>query len=205
MIAIINYGSGNVRAIGNIYDRLNIPYLIVSQTSEITNQITKIILPGVGSFDETMSMLLKSGFRSLLDEMVLEKKMPTLGICVGMQILSNGSDEGELEGLGWVPGRVRKFDKNLLLHKPKLPHLGWNSVDIKKPSPIMQDIDTEHGFYFIHSYYFECADERNILTTTQYGLNFSSAVNWDNIYGTQFHPEKSHSNGIQLLKNFANI
>jgi glutamine amidotransferase len=205
MIAIINYGSGNVRAIGNIYDRLNIPYLIVSQTSEITNQITKIILPGVGSFDETMSMLLKSGFRSLLDEMVLEKKMPALGICVGMQILSNGSDEGELEGLGWVPGRVRKFDKNLLLHKPKLPHLGWNSVDIKKPSPIMQYIDTEHGFYFIHSYYFECADERDILTTTQYGLNFSSAVNWDNIYGTQFHPEKSHSNGIQLLKNFANI
>lgn len=205
MIAIINYGSGNVRAIGNIYDRLNIPYLIVSQTSEITDQITKIILPGVGSFDETMSMLLKSGFRSLLDEMVLEKKMPALGICVGMQILSNGSDEGELEGLGWVPGRVRKFDKNLLLHKPKLPHLGWNSVDIKKPSPIMQDIDTEHGFYFIHSYYFECADERDILTTTQYGLNFSSAVNRDNIYGTQFHPEKSHSNGIQLLKNFANI
>jgi glutamine amidotransferase len=204
MIAIINYGSGNVRAIGNIYDRLNIPYLIVSQTTEITNQITKFILPGVGSFDETMSMLLKSGFRALLDEMVLEKKMPALGICVGMQILSDGSDEGELAGLGWIPGRVRKFDKNLLLHKPKLPHLGWNSVDIKKTSPIMQDIDTEHGFYFIHSYYFECADEQDILTTTQYGLNFSSAVNRDNIFGTQFHPEKSHSNGIQLLKNFSN-
>lgn len=205
MIAIINYGSGNVRAIGNIYDRLNIPYHIVKQTSEITDQITKIILPGVGSFDETLSMLLKSGFRSLLDEMVLEKKMPALGICVGMQILSNGSDEGKLEGLGWVPGCVRKFDKNLLLHKPKLPHLGWNSVNVKKPSSIMQDIDTEHGFYFIHSYYFECADERDILSTTQYGLNFSSAVNRDNIYGTQFHPEKSHSNGIQLLINFANI
>ncbi len=205
MIAIINYGSGNVRAIGNIYDRLNIPYLIVSQTSEITDKITKIILPGVGSFDETMSMLLKSGFRALLDEMVLEKKMPALGICVGMQILSDGSDEGELAGLGWIPGRVRKFDKNLLLHKPKLPHLGWNSVDIRKPSPIIQDIDTEHGFYFIHSYYFECADDKDILTTTQYGLNFSSAVNRENIFGTQFHPEKSHSNGIQLLKNFANL
>lgn len=205
MIAIINYGSGNVRAIGNIYDRLNIPYLIVSQTSEITDKITKIILPGVGSFDETMSMLLKSGFRALLDEMVLEKKMPALGICVGMQILSDGSDEGELAGLGWIPGRVRKFDKNLLLHKPKLPHLGWNSVNIKKSSPILQDIDTEHGFYFIHSYYFECADQQDILTTTQYGLNFSSAVNRDNIFGTQFHPEKSHSNGIQLLKNFANL
>jgi glutamine amidotransferase len=205
MIAIINYGSGNVRAIGNIYDRLNIPYLIVSQTSEITDKITKIILPGVGSFDETMSMLLKSGFRALLDEMVLEKKMPALGICVGMQILSNGSDEGELAGLGWIPGRVRKFDKNFLQHKPKLPHLGWNSVDIKKASPILQDIDTEHGFYFIHSYYFECADQQDILTTTQYGLNFSSAVNRDNIFGTQFHPEKSHSNGIQLLKNFANL
>jgi len=205
MIAIINYGSGNVRAIGNIYDRLNIPYLIVSQASEITDKITKIILPGVGSFDETMSMLLKSGFRVLLDEMVLEKKMPALGICVGMQILSDGSDEGELAGLGWIPGRVSKFDKNLLLHKPKLPHLGWNSVDIKKISPIMQDIDTEHGFYFIHSYYFECADAQDILTTTQYGINFSSAVNRDNIFGTQFHPEKSHSNGIQLLKNFANL
>lgn len=205
MIAIINYGSGNVRAIGNIYDRLNIPYVIVSQTSEITDKVTKIILPGVGSFDETMSMLLKSGFRALLDEMVLVKKMPALGICVGMQILSDGSDEGELAGLGWIPGRVCKFDKNLLLNKPKLPHLGWNSVDIKKLSPIMQKIDNEQGFYFIHSYYFECADEQDILATTQYGLNFSSAINRANIYGTQFHPEKSHGNGIQLLKNFANL
>lgn len=205
MIAIINYGSGNVRAIGNIYDRINIPYRIVTSVTEIDSDINKIILPGVGAFDETMTMLNKSGFRELLDELVLVKKFPVLGICVGMQILSNSSDEGNLPGLGWIEGKVKMFDKELIKHKPKLPHLGWNSVEIKKDSPLMQNVDTEEGFYFIHTYYFECTNKEDELTTTYYSNNFASSVNKENIYGTQFHPEKSHSNGVLVLKNFANL
>lgn len=205
MIGIINYGSGNVRAIGNIYDRSNVPYRIIHTPSELVTSITKLILPGVGAFDQTMSTLLSSGFKNLLEDLVLGSQMPVLGICVGMQILSEGSDEGELPGLGWIRGRVRKFDPELLIQKPKLPHLGWNSIDIKKNSSILESIDMVYGFYFIHSYYFDCEDQKDILATTFYGKEFTSAVNKKNIFGTQFHPEKSHSNGIQLLTNFANL
>ncbi len=204
MICIINYGSGNVRAIGNIYDRLKIPYNIVTAPHEII-KADRIILPGVGAFDETMGMLNKSGFREMLKKKVIDEMVPVLGICVGMQILSEGSDEGSLGGLGWVKGRVHKFDKELIQHKPKIPHLGWNSIKASKSSPILNNIDEELGFYFIHSYYFNCLDETDILTRTYYGVNFSSAVNRNNIYGVQFHPEKSHQNGITLLKNFASI
>jgi glutamine amidotransferase len=205
MIAIINYGSGNVRAIGNIYDRLNIPYRIANSTAEVDYSITKIILPGVGAFDETMSTLLKSGFRNQLEDLVMGKQVPALGICVGMQILSNGSDEGELPGLGWVPGRVKKFDKALLPDSPKLPHLGWNSIKLERTTPILQDVDVDYGFYFIHSYYFACNNPEDVLAITEYGVSFTSAVNKGLVFGTQFHPEKSHSNGIKLLKNFANL
>lgn len=205
MIAIINYGSGNVRAIGNIYDRINVPYRIVTKVEEIDTDIDKIILPGVGAFDETMAMLNKSGFREKLDELVLEKKYPVLGICVGMQILSNSSDEGNLPGLGWIKGKVKMFDRELIKHKPKLPHLGWNSVEIKKDSKLMANVDVEEGFYFIHTYYFECENIEDELTTTFYSKSFASSVNRENIFGTQFHPEKSHSNGVMVLKNFSNL
>lgn len=204
MICIINYGSGNVRAIGNIYDRLKIPYNIVTTPSEILSA-DRIILPGVGAFDETMSMLNKSGFRETLERKVKQENVPVLGICVGMQILSEGSEEGIMEGLGWIKGRVYKFDKEVIKHKPKIPHLGWNSIRTSKLSKLLEGIDETLGFYFIHSYYFKCANEQDVLTTTHYGVDFSSAVNFDNIYGVQFHPEKSHQNGITLLKNFASL
>jgi glutamine amidotransferase len=204
VINIINYGSGNVRAIGNIYDQLNIPYNIAYSPNDIKD-CTHIILPGVGSFDETMKTLRNSGFISPLNDLVLEKKIPVLGICVGMQILSNGSDEGVMEGLGWIKGKVKIFDKNKILEKPKLPHLGWNSIEIKKESKLFQNVDIEEGFYFIHSYYFECKNKVDILTSTIYGGEFSSSVNNENIFGTQFHPEKSHGNGINVLKNFTEI
>lgn len=204
MIAIINYGSGNVRAIGNIYDILRIEYKIIDNPNELEN-VSKIILPGVGAFDETMSMLNKSGFREILDQKILIDKLPILGICVGMQILSNGSEEGKLQGLGWIDGFVKKIDATLLEHKPKLPHLGWNSIEIKKQTKLTENINEEIGFYFIHSYYFECKNDNDILTTSNYGKEFTSAVNKENIFGTQFHPEKSHSNGITLLKNFAQL
>jgi glutamine amidotransferase len=204
MITIINYGSGNIKAIGNIYERLRIPFRVANNPEEIKDS-EKILLPGVGAFDETISMLDDSGFRTILDYEVLINKVPVLGICVGMQVLAKKSEEGRLSGLGWIDGEVKKIDKSTLLHKPKLPHLGWNSIDIKKDSLLFKDINMEDGFYFLHSYFFQCNSEENILATTCYGTEFASVVNKDHIYGVQFHPEKSHQNGIQLLRNFAQL
>lgn len=204
MISIINYGSGNIRAIGNIYDRLRVPYQ-VAETAEDIEKAEKIILPGVGAFDETMSKLNNSGLREALDRKVLSEKTPVLGICVGMQILGKSSDEGKLGGLGWIDGTVKKFNVDLLRHVPKLPHLGWNSISPRQQSLLFQNVDFDNGFYFIHSYYFSCANPADVLSTTYYGEDFVSSVHRDNIYGTQFHPEKSHSNGVDLLKNFATL
>lgn len=204
MITIVNYGSGNINAIGNIYTRLNIPFSIAHEPKSLIGA-EKIILPGVGAFDETMSVLDKSGFREVLDEEVLGKKTPVIGVCVGMQILGEKSEEGKLSGLGWIKGEVKKFDINKLQLKPKIPHLGWNSVKKSKESPIFSNIDEEQGFYFLHSYYFECADPADIMSQTNYGGEFTSSINHENIFGVQFHPEKSHTNGITLLKNFANL
>lgn len=205
MITIVNYGSGNVRAIGNIYNQLNIKYRIIDKVTDFPKETSKIILPGVGAFDETMKSLNISGFKELLDEKVLIEKIPVLGICVGMQILSEGSEEGYLEGLGWIKGVVKKFDVSKLNFLPKIPHLGWNSISPVVQSTLLDFVDFETGFYFIHSYFFECFNSSDILTTTEYGETFTSSVQHNNIFGTQFHPEKSHSNGIQLLKNFYNI
>jgi len=204
MITIINYGSGNIKAIGNIYDRLRIPYIVANSPEEVKGS-QKIILPGVGAFDETIKMLDETGFRSVLDYEVLTNEVPVLGICVGMQILANKSEEGVLKGLGWIDGEVKKIDKSILIDKPKLPHLGWNSISIKRKGDFFDNIDEENGFYFLHSYYFQCNDENDVASTTFYGNNFASAVNRKNIYGVQFHPEKSHHNGIQLLQNFAKL
>lgn len=204
MITIVDYGSGNINAIKNIYERLNIP-IEFAKTKEQIQRADHIILPGVGAFDETVSTLQANGFIDVLNKKVLEEKVPILGICVGMQMLSDSSEEGVLNGLGWIPGKVRMFDKKIISGKPKLPHLGWNSIETTRDCPLFNNIDSETGFYFIHSYYFECTDESNVIANTVYGKIFHSAVNYKNVYGVQFHPEKSHDNGIQLLKNFANL
>jgi len=204
MIKIVNYGSGNVQAILNIYKKLNIECQVANTPEELLNA-TKIILPGVGAFDETMSELLKSGFKKVLDQMVLVKHIPIIGICVGMQILANKSEEGTLAGLGYIDGEVKKFDTKSFMQKPFVPHLGWNSISIQKNHQIFKDIDFERGFYFLHTYYFECNSVANILAKTDYGSELPSAVINGNILGMQFHPEKSHSNGVQLFKNFAEI
>lgn len=204
MITIINYGSGNINAIKNIYERLKIPLIVANTPSEV-NGAEKIILPGVGAFDETISMLDESGFRSILDKRVMVDGIPVLGICVGMQILAEKSEEGKLPGLGWINGEVRKIDTSLLTEKPKIPHLGWNSIQVKKENKIFENINSVDGFYFLHSFYFECSDEKDILSKTFYGKDFASSVNHKNIYGVQFHPEKSHHNGISLLENFAKL
>jgi glutamine amidotransferase len=204
MITIINYGSGNIRAIANIYEKLNVPYIIANHPDDVIGA-KKIFLPGVGAFDETISKIDEIGFRSVLDKEVLENKVPLLGICVGMQILAETSEEGSLKGLGYIRGHVKKFDVTRLNTKPKLPHLGWNSIDINKKTPLFDNINPQKGFYFLHTYFFECSDDNDILSTTNYGYPFSSAINHNNLFGFQFHPEKSHSNGVNLLYNFAKL
>lgn len=204
MIGIVNYGSGNIQAIANIYNRLNIQTKIITDPSEL-QQVDKLILPGVGAFDETMNQLIGSGLKEDLDKLVLHEKKPILGICVGMQIMAESSEEGTLDGLGWIKGRVKKFDISWFKQKPYLPHMGWNTIIPKTSHLIFSNLDAEQGFYFVHSYYFECADDSNILATSDYEIEFSSAVYNNNIYGMQFHPEKSHTNGVQLLENFAKL
>lgn len=204
MITIIDYGSGNIKAIANIYEKIKVDYCIASTPEQVIGA-QKIFLPGVGAFDETISKLDQTGFRKVLDIEVLQNKVPIIGICVGMQILAESSEEGKLLGLGYIKGKVKRIDESLLNQKPKLPHLGWNSIDIMRQNDLLKNIDSILGFYFLHSYYFECENKEDILTTTTYGKSFASAINHDNVYGIQFHPEKSHHNGIKLLHNFANL
>lgn len=204
MIGIVNYGSGNIYAISNIYKRLNIEHFISDNTQEL-QKASHLILPGVGAFDETMRILYSTGLKTFLDEMVLGEKKPIMGICVGMQLLAEGSEEGVLEGFGWIKGLVKKFDASKLKEKPHLPHLGWNTVELKHPHPIFTDIEHNKGFYFLHSYYYDCRSEDDVLGTTDYGIAFSSAVNHENVFGMQFHPEKSHQNGINIFRNFSKI
>lgn len=202
MITIVNYGSGNIQAICNIYGRLRIPYLVTDKPEDVRVS-RKIILPGVGAFDQAMGELDRSGLRAALDESVLSRRVPVLGICVGMQLLARSSEEGRLPGLGWIDGIVRKFDHSALGRRTRLPHMGWNTVRPLRASPLFQDIDLATGFYFLHSYYFSCAQPAEALAETDYGGSYASVVNRDNVYGVQFHPEKSHQAGITLLKNFA--
>lgn len=204
MIGIVDYGSGNIYAIANIYKRLNIDFIISGNANEL-NKATHLLLPGVGAFDETMRILNSSGLKGFLDEMVLDKRKPVMGICVGMQLLAEGSEEGNLEGFGWIKGYVKKFDPAFLKSKPHLPHLGWNTVELAKPHAIFNDIDYAKGFYFLHSYYFACSNNEDILGTTNYGITYASAVNHSNIFGMQFHPEKSHQNGLNIFNNFSKI
>ena len=204
MITIIDYGSGNIKAIANIYEKLNVKYTIATKPEDVVGA-KKIFLPGVGAFDETISKLDSTGFRKILDLEVLQNKVPIIGICVGMQILAESSEEGTLKGLGYIKGKVKKIDASILQHKPKLPHLGWNTITINKENSLLKNIDLDLGFYFLHSFYFECQNADDILTTTTYGKEFASSVVHENVYGIQFHPEKSHQNGITLLHNFAKL
>jgi glutamine amidotransferase len=202
MIIIIDYGLGNIRAFVNVYERLNIKTRIAHNSDDLKGA-TKIILPGVGAFDHAMTQLNQSGMREELEKQVLINKIPVVGICVGMQMLAKSSDEGILPGLGWIDGEVKLFDASKISYKTRLPHMGWNTIKPVNGNPLMASFNDESRFYFLHSYYFSCNNVEDVITTTDYGITYASAVNRDNIFGIQFHPEKSHSNGIQLLKNFA--
>ena len=204
MVTIVDYGSGNINAITNIYELLNIPFSVASKAVELEDA-KKIILPGVGSFDYCMNKLNNSGLKEVLNRKVIENKTPVLGICIGLHIMASGSEEGNLSGLGWIDGYVKKIDESKLVLKPKLPHMGWNSVLVKSAPTLFKGINNEHGFYFIHSYYIELLNDEDIMTITNYETDFVSGINKSNIYAVQFHPEKSHSNGMKLLQNFSEL
>jgi glutamine amidotransferase len=204
MVTIVNYGLGNVQAFANIYKRLNIP-VAVAGTAEQLAKAEKIILPGVGAFDWAMTRLDESGMRGCLDELVMDKKCPVLGVCVGMQMMAKRSDEGDLPGLGWIDAEVRRFDEDKFTQQTHLPHMGWNDVLPKKTDCLFKGMETGARFYFLHSYYFAPVDPVHVLAVTDYNGQFASAVRSGNAFGTQFHPEKSHQWGIQLLKNFAEL
>jgi glutamine amidotransferase len=201
MIRIVDYGVGNIQAFMTMFKRLDLPATRACSAAELDGA-TRLILPGVGAFDQAMQLLNDSGMRHKLEEMVLEQKIPVLGICVGMQMLATGSDEGELPGLNWVPGRVRSFNSHPMSKDLPMPHMGWNDLRIKPEHPLFQNFEAEPRFYFLHSYYFECENPEHVAATADYGHGFDCVVSNGNIHGVQCHPEKSHHFGAQLLKNF---
>jgi len=204
MITIIDYGLGNILAFSNTYKRLNVEVKVARKAGDLEGA-TKLILPGVGAFDHAMDLFQRSGMRERTEELVLGKKVPVLGICVGMQILASASDEGTSPGLGWIQGTVKKFDVTRLPHSTHLPHMGWNDVAPLRQAALFNQLQYDARFYFLHSYYFRCADQGDALAQAKYGDYFTCAVNHENVYGVQFHPEKSHHYGAQLLKNFADL
>lgn len=204
MIAIVDYGCGNIKAFANIYRRLAVPFMI-ARTGADLRAATRVILPGVGAFDHAMQRLEASGMRQILSEMVLARAVPVLGVCVGMQIFADCSEEGDLPGLGWIEGVVRKFDRARLTQACRLPHMGWNDVFVAKAGAALREVLDDGRFYFLHSYHFECRRVEDVLAVTDYGGPFASAVNRRNIFGVQFHPEKSHEWGIRLLRKFASV
>ena len=204
MIGIIDCGMGNTKAFTDVYKKLNIPAVIVKQAEGLKN-VTKIILPGVGAFDHAMQRLEKSGMRQFLDEIVLHWHLPVLGICVGMQMFAYSSEEGCLPGLGWIDGEVKKFNPSSSRNSMRLPHMGWNNIKPLKSNGLLRGLDFDARFYFLHSYFFQSHRNENILAVTDYYGEFPCVVNSGNIFGVQFHPEKSHQWGIQLLKNFAEL
>ena len=204
MIGILDYGVGNVRAFQNLLQKNQIEVKLISKKNDF-DAVSKIILPGVGSFDQAMKLFNQSGLREHLEKLVFDYKIPILGICVGMQMLADFSDEGSEKGLGWIKANVRKFDIKDISLQFKLPHMGWNQVSFPKTDPLTNNIKQLARFYFLHSFYFVPEDENDVLGYTEYGKTFASIVRRGNIIGIQFHPEKSHENGKDILINFSTI
>jgi glutamine amidotransferase len=203
MIRIVDYGLGNILAFQNMYKRLNVEVGIARSAADL-DDATKLILPGVGAFDHAMELLNQSGMRAKLDVLVLERKLPVLGICVGMQILAGSSEEGTAAGLGWIDGRVKSF-ASLGQQQLLLPHMGWNDVRPVVATKLFDQLQSDARFYFLHSFYLECQSANDVAAISSYGIEFSCAVRKDNIFGVQFHPEKSHHFGSRLLQNFAEL
>ena len=201
-VAILDYGSGNVRAIANVYHRAGIRHFVATKPEHVM-EAERMILPGVGAFDGALERLHGSGLFPALEQRVLRDRRPILGICVGMQLLADRSEEGQRKGLGWIPGRVSRFTDDVLKTLP-LPHMGWNQIQPVRSHILLTSLEEGSEFYFLHSYHFECEDPSDVLAMTTYGRPFASMIQRENVLGVQCHPEKSHASGIRLLANFGN-
>ncbi len=201
MITIVDYGMGNLGSIQNMFKRIGASAQVTGD-AQVLARASKILLPGVGAFDSAMQRIADSGLREVLDRKALRERVPTLGICLGMQLLTRGSDEGHLPGLGWIGAATRRFPT---LAGLKVPHMGWNLVTPTQPSPLTAGLPAQSRFYFVHSYFVQVDDERDSVLKAHYGVSFDAAVSHGNIFGAQFHPEKSHRFGMQLLANFASL
>ena len=204
MIVIVNYGLGNLESIKNMLKKVGLESVISSNPEEI-RKASKLILPGVGAFDNGMNNLHGLRIIPVLEKEVFEKKTPILGICLGMQLFTKGSEEGESKGLEWIDAEAVRFRFENNERWLKIPHMGWNLVEICQRNPLFEGMHVEPRFYFVHSFHVVCKNESDILAKTSHGYEFASAVRKDNIYGVQFHPEKSHKFGMKLLKNFADL
>ena len=205
MITIVDYGMGNLGSIKNMFKYLGVESTIQSDVDKIKSA-SKILLPGVGSFDTAMQKINRGDLREVLDEKALKEQVPILGICLGMQLLTKKSEEGELDGLGWIDAKSIGF-KDRVDSQLKIPHMGWNIVRKNQKSKLTEGFELfdESRFYFVHSYFVRVEDEKNSILKTEYGVEFDSAIQKDNIFGVQFHPEKSHKFGMKLFENFARI
>ena len=201
MIGIISYGLGNIKAIENVYQKLSHPVNIINSVDDLKG-VNKLILPGVGAFDYAMEKFNNSGLKNEIVKLVSNEHIPILGICVGAQMLCSYSEEGNLPGLNWIDASVKKFKKNSKKTRLQLPHMGWNDVKSVNNSKLFNGMHHEARFYFLHSYYIECRKSSNVIATSDYPENFTCSINNKNVYGVQFHPEKSHDFGINLLDNF---
>lgn len=202
MLTIVNYGVGNLGSIYNMLKKAGVSAMISSQPSDIL-AADKLILPGVGAFDTCALKLQVSGLLPVLNKKVIEEKIPVLGVCVGMQLLTEGSEEGILPGLGWIKGRIVKFNQEFLPRNFKVPHMGWSEVVLRKPSKLFSEMDNDPRFYFVHSYHPQITYIQDVLIEATYGYTFVAGMECENILGVQFHPEKSHRFGMKLLSNFA--
>jgi glutamine amidotransferase len=203
MIVIVNYGIGNLASVLNMFKKIGVKDVVVSNNKEVIANATKLLLPGVGAFDAGMTNLENSELIPILNEKVLEDKIPILGICLGMQLLTKRSEEGIKQGLGWIDAETIKFNLDTSL-KLKVPHMGWNYIKVTKENPLINS-NEKNRFYFVHSYYVKCFDESQSIATSNFGTDFTCMVNKNNIYGAQFHPEKSLKFGMNLLENFSKL
>lgn len=203
MIVVIDYGMGNIASILNMFKRIGYRDVLFSNDPKQIESATKLLLPGVGAFDNGINSLKESGLIPLLNKRALEHKIPVLGICLGMQLLTRRSEEGEQRGLGWISADTRKFN---FMDNPnlKIPHMGWNYITVKKESPLLTS-SVRSKYYFVHSYYVKCDNPNDVIATCNYGFEFDCIIQHDNIFGAQFHPEKSHKFGMELLYNFSKL
>lgn len=201
MIVIVDYGVGNLRSILHKVIKLGIEAKISSKISDI-GSAQKLILPGVGNFSRGMENMKSSGLKDVLEDLVLSRNIPILGICLGMQLFGKRSEEGNVEGLGWIDAETKRFDFQDQEAKLRIPHVGWNKIKVIRDCGLLDGIDVNNSFYFTHSYYVKNNDANDVVAVTDYGFKFTSIVQEGNIYGTQFHPEKSHFEGMKIIENF---